>query len=87
MKVFLFLVFLLLFSSLQSNSQRITYGVFGTFDFNIHRCNFQKLPGYPNCCPNFESGKGYGYSFGLEFSNEIFSNYFLSLRIGFIDFS
>lgn len=41
------------------------YGIFGGYDLNFHRVNFQKLPGIPTCCPRYESGEGSGLTLGL----------------------
>ncbi|MBX7156727.1 MAG: OmpA family protein [Candidatus Kapaibacterium sp.] len=41
-----------------------SYGGYGLFGSNKHTANFQKLPNYPNCCPHFENGLGYGINIG-----------------------
>lgn len=40
-------------------------GAFLGFDFNFHNADFDKLPGYANCCPKFDGGSGMGYSLGI----------------------
>ena len=41
------------------------YGAYIHFNYNLHDASFAKLPGIPNCCPNFENGNGNGFSLGL----------------------
>lgn len=77
------LFILLLFLPINLLTQSHSFGLFSGSNFNFHRSNFQKLPGFPNCCPTFENGKGNGPNFALEFSKEIFQNYFFAPRLGY----
>lgn len=68
-------------------SQNNSYGLSGSINNNNHSGNFQKLPGFPNCCPNFERGNGWGFSVGGEFSSLVTPRIFLSPRLGYISLS
>jgi len=67
------ILFLLIFSQFSlihaqnSDTTRVNYGLSSFLNYNIHTANFNKLPGVPNCCPNFESGSGLGLAFGLYY--------------------
>lgn len=84
---FLFLLASLILPFGFCHSQSDSFGVFGGVDYNIHSGNFQKLPGFPNCCPSFENGEGWGYHLGIEYLRQLFPNYEFSPRIGFVTFS
>ncbi len=69
----------------QSEKPHFPYSVGVAVDYSSlnHTTNFQKIPGYPNCCPHFERGSGSGIHAA------IFGEYVLSplwsaqLRLGF----
>ena len=65
------------------SQNRPMYGLYGHFNLNMHSADFQKLPGVPNCCPQFESGFGTGLSLGLLYELPVHNNLFLSLRAGY----
>lgn len=52
-------------SASAQDTLRPRYGIGAGVSINIHRADFRALPGVPNCCPNFESGSGYGPTLGL----------------------
>lgn len=54
-------------------------------NINLHNSDFRALPGVPNCCPNFSSGAGLGYSAGLQFSKYLSDKFFLMGRFGYSD--
>jgi hypothetical protein len=54
--------------SVPSGSQAQEYASFGPYfqyAFDLHRANFQQLPGVPSCCPRY--GDGSGKTIGLGF--------------------
>jgi len=50
---------------------RPSYGILADVNFNNHFANFRKLPDIPNCCKDFESGSGFGYTFGLSYQQPL----------------
>jgi hypothetical protein len=54
------------------------YGAYIGLNYNIHNSDFSELPGIPNCCPNFNSGTGYGINgggiLGYAFTDRINGN-------------
>ncbi len=86
----LFLVSCLLFGavtflSAQSEKPHLPYafGVYALFNENFHSTNFQKIPGYPNCCPHFESGSGAGFDVGVLGEYDLDTRWQLGLRLGY----
>jgi outer membrane protein OmpA-like peptidoglycan-associated protein len=69
------------------NELRRSYGVYGDFNLNIHTADFRAIPGVPNCCPEFESGSGAGFSFGLLYELPLAERLTLGLRAGYGDYS
>lgn len=57
-------------------------GAFLGLDYNIHNADFDKLPGYPNCCPKFTGGSGIGYSLGIAANYPLLENLSLDARFG-----
>ena len=60
-----------------------TYGVYFAYNSNMHKASFPKLPGIPNCCPNFERGDGSGFSLGIEYERNIENNLKFAIRVGY----
>lgn len=44
---------------------RRQFGLYSTFNYNLHTTNIDSLPNVPNCCKQFRSGKGTGFAIGL----------------------
>jgi hypothetical protein len=86
MKVFFFLLALTLSSSLAfaQDTMRTRYGVEGSVGQNNHETDFRALPGVPNCCPQFASGKASGFSFDLLYERPISDLFFAGVRIGYM---
>lgn len=59
------------------------YGLHAGVNLNNHNADFRTLPGYPNCCPKFESGSGSGLSFGALFEYPVVSYLNIALRVGY----
>ncbi|MFC2131504.1 OmpA family protein [Bacteroidota bacterium] len=78
----LFLVFEL-FSQPSGHKITHTIGFFGHYNYNIHSVNFQELPGIPNCCPNFETGTGNGFSIGMLYEKPLTDNILVGSRAFF----
>ncbi len=70
-------------------SQRSSYGLFAGFNYNQHSADFsgKDWGNYPNCCPGFENGLGFGYNFGFFYGLPLFNNWDLNLRLLYIDYS
>src|SRR5689334_9812739 len=86
MKVFFFLLALVLCSSLAfaQDTMRTRYGVEGSVGQNDHQTDFRALPGVPNCCPQFASGKASGFSFDLVYERPISDLFFAGVHIGYM---
>lgn len=56
------------------------YGVFGNLNLNNHTADFRGLPGVPSCCPQYASGDGTGFSFGLLYEIPFSQRLALALR-------
>ncbi len=63
------------------------YGIYGNLGLVSHSADFRAFPGVPNCCPKFQSGSGTGMSFGVLYDLPIASAWWLSLRVGYQDYS
>lgn len=58
-------------------------GVYMNYGLNLYTAEFAKLPGIYSCCKNFESGDGYGISFGALLDYPIDNDWWLNFRLGF----
>lgn len=61
--------------------QRNRFGAFAGAGMNLHDANFSKLPGVPNCCPQFTGGSGFGYSAGLLYENPFLDRFYWGARL------
>src|SRR5438067_12967953 len=61
-----------------------TLGIILDGALNLHRANFQALPGVPNCCPLFEGGAGLGGEFAFFYDYDAFGDGHIGLRAGVI---
>jgi len=59
------------------------FGIVGAANFIHHSSDFQALPGVPNCCTQFTSGSGVGYSAGLLYEHPTRGAWLLGGRIAF----
>ena len=91
-KILYSIAFILIFLTLHSiyaqenenYDEPIMYlGGYGNYNYNMHIADFNELPGYPSCCPEYEGGTGHGFSVGalLEFPLKPSLN--LGGRLGF----
>lgn len=60
-------------------------GPYAGLNYNYHFVNFGKLPPFPSCCPNYESGTGWGFSVGALLEFKIIEGLYLSNRLGMTD--
>ncbi len=69
----------------QSEKPHVPYsfGVSALYSQLSHNTNFQKIPGYPNCCPHFESGTGSGVNLGLFVEYRLTNSVSAAIRGGF----
>ena len=65
------------------SSARTRFGVFGQFAYNMHRAAFAKLPGVPNCCPQFTDAVSASYALGALFDIPLNNVFGFSLRLGY----
>ena len=65
------------------SSARTRFGVFGQFAYNMHRAAFAKLPGVPNCCPQFTDAVSNSYALGALFDIPLNNVFGFSLRLGY----
>ncbi|MFP4369834.1 MAG: OmpA family protein [Candidatus Kapaibacterium sp.] len=72
-----------IFSFVSKAEESSSYGLFGAFADNHHSVAFNALPGIPNCCPGFNSGRGSGFSIGGLYSFSLTSKIFLEARAGY----
>ncbi|HET9136860.1 MAG TPA: hypothetical protein VFO76_09490 [Candidatus Kapabacteria bacterium] len=66
------------------DTMRTRYGIEGSVGQNNHETDFRALPGVPNCCPQFASGKASGFSFDLLYERPISDLFFAGVHIGYI---
>ncbi|OGU37812.1 MAG: hypothetical protein A2X61_01660 [Ignavibacteria bacterium GWB2_35_12] len=74
-----------LFAQAEAEPLRTRYGVFADFNINLHAANFTKLPGVPNCCPNFREGNGTGPSLGGLYEMPFSEKFLFSVRAGWFN--
>ncbi|MBP7215579.1 MAG: OmpA family protein [Candidatus Kapabacteria bacterium] len=85
------IICLLIFISFPNSifSQQLTpepnffIGGYGGGNYNIHNAAFKELPGYPSCCPKFETGNGLGFTLAGLLRYPINEKYSVSVRIGY----
>ncbi|MBS4001720.1 MAG: OmpA family protein [Desulfobulbaceae bacterium] len=82
-----FLIIALIISTICLNAQEnrnviFYWGAYGGLNLNMHTADFEKLPGYPNCCPKFTGGSGTGFDFGALFEYPLQSKLNLTARVG-----
>jgi hypothetical protein len=71
------------FSEINSiNEPFQNYGIFSNFNRLNNIADFSKLPGIPNCCPQFKNGTGSGINFGGIFEY-FFSDNGFQVKAGF----
>ncbi len=58
-------------------------GIFGSYNYNMHETAFSQLPNVPNCCPEFSSGTGNGFSIGLFYEIPLFDDLSGQIRTAF----
>lgn len=68
-----------------SDNKRERFGLFSHVTINIHSVDFRQLPGVENCCPQFDNGTGYGFSFGALYELPLSHKFALSLRASYMD--
>lgn len=66
-----------------ADEPRPRYGIFGHIGLNIHSVDIDGLPGIPNCCPEFESGSGFGWDLGALYELPLSRQWWLGLRAGY----
>ncbi|MFN8359382.1 MAG: OmpA family protein [Candidatus Kapaibacterium sp.] len=90
MRILATLIVALFIGSLQlhaQDSERPAYGVYGDFALNFHTASFRQLSGIPNCCKEFDSGSGSGFSLGALYQFSLARKLTMQLRGGYQQFS
>ncbi|MEY3387227.1 MAG: hypothetical protein RIR53_2038, partial [Bacteroidota bacterium] len=64
------------FAALTVTSAQVRIDVGTGLGFTTAQTSFTTLPGFPSCCPLFESGSGTGGTFGLGVDVPISSSFF-----------
>ncbi len=59
-----------------------TYGIYGDYNLNGDKSNFQQLPTIPSCSPPYRSGSGKGFSLGLSMEYQLPYSFHIGLRGG-----
>ncbi len=57
-------------------------GAYLGLNLNSYSADFDKLPGFANCCPKFTGGSGTGFAMGLLFNYPFSNNFSLEGRFG-----
>jgi len=83
----LFIVLLLCFcSDLYSQADTASkIGLLGGYSINSHSASFSRLPGIPNCCPNFTDGSGNGIYAAIYFEHNLTDYYDVQWRISYLN--
>lgn len=71
---------LLTIVTIASSQTRIDVGT--SVGFTSASASFRDLPGFPSCCPQFESGSGTGLGLGVGIDVPIAGSFFGSIRLG-----
>ncbi len=93
MKKLIYQTLFLLIFLLNVNAQETTeeaepvmwIGPFAGLNYNYHFLNFGSLPPFPNCCPQFNSATGWGYTLGALTEFKLAKSIFLDMRLGLSD--
>ncbi len=67
------------------DSLRPAFGLSAGASVNIDRADFRALPGVPNCCPRFTSGRGLGPAVAAFYLLPLNASLLLSLRGAYVD--
>ena len=89
-KYLLIIISLILTSSVQAQNQEdkepiLWFGPYAGLNYNYHFLNFGSLPPFPNCCPEFYSASGLGFTLGALLDFKIVDNIYLDTRVGISD--
>jgi outer membrane protein OmpA-like peptidoglycan-associated protein len=85
--LFVFILTLNLNAQNEENEKEPVFwiGPFAGLNYNYHFLNFGSLPPFPNCCPEFNSAKGWGFTLGALFDIKLSKAVFLNMRVGISD--
>ncbi len=88
------LIILLLFNSTNNLTGQVRlaedFFIFGGYigsNYNIHNADFTRLPGIPNCCPNFSNGTGFGLNGGVLAGYAVTERINIISTLGFVSMS
>ena len=88
--VLVFVVFVLFVQAQEKSVEKepiFWIGPFAGINYNYHFLNFGSLPPFPNCCPEFKSAKGWGWTLGALVDVKLAKSVYLNTRIGLSDIS
>ncbi len=88
MKILIYIAILLINISAASAQDRIniphSYGISSNYEIVNFDSDFDSIPGFENCCPEYKSGNGFGFNAGAYYSYNLFKLFRIgsNLRIG-----
>lgn len=71
-----------------SMKERVPFMYVGAYilgNYNMHSANFTQLGNFPNCCPQFSSGTGFGLAYGGVIQFPIQEGFLFETRLGLSD--
>lgn len=68
----------------QQEGLKQRFGVYGNFGFNIHQADLEGLPGILTCAPPYRFGSGTGPALGLAYERDLFGDFDMAFRIGYL---
>lgn len=66
----------------QNKEPFLYIGPYAGLNFNFYNADFSKLPGFPNCCPQFTTGSGISFNFGGAINIPLDNQFSLEARLG-----
>jgi len=61
------------------------YGIFFGYNLNNHSSKFKELPGFENCCDEFQTGSGSGIYTGILYQYPVLDKLFIDFKVGISD--
>jgi outer membrane protein OmpA-like peptidoglycan-associated protein len=71
-------------SAQDTTYQKGLYKIFGGYSIYWHNPDFKRMPGVPNCCPQFNKEEsGNGYYFGVAYELPLKNDFYIGLRTSY----
>lgn len=71
--------------SMKERTPFMYVGAYILGNYNLHSSNFTQLGNFPNCCPQFTSGSGFGLAYGGVIQFPIQEGFLFETRLGLSD--